>query len=92
METASINAPVARSRRRPVAKPSAAPQKVKTAVHLSPESFRRLGIAAVMEGRTQSDIIDKLISDALRRYVVSDRGDRPSLSLDTGEDRQDVAA
>ena len=70
------SAPGAKSLRRP-AKRSTAPKvesKIKTAVHLSTEAFRRLGIACVMEGRTQSDLVEALILAGLRHYVVSVRG------------------
>jgi hypothetical protein len=40
----------ARSRRRVVAKAPEAPGKIKTAVHLSPEAFRRLGLISFSAG------------------------------------------
>lgn len=81
-----------RPRRRPVARPAAPPSKIKTAVHLSPEAFRRLGIAAVMEGRSQSDIVEQLIAAGLRHYVVSVRGDRSGPACDNEIIGQDCAA
>jgi hypothetical protein len=75
MNTTEVPA-VAKSARRQVKK-SLAPKvesKSKTAVHLSAEAFRRLGIACVMEGRTQSDLVEALILTGLRHYVVSVRG------------------
>ena len=45
-------------------------QKIKTAVHLSARAFRQLGIASVMEGRTQSELVERWILEnckALRR-------------------------
>ncbi len=49
------------------------PDKQKVAVYLSPENARRLGVASVMEGRSQSAIVDDLLAEALRGWVVSDR-------------------
>jgi hypothetical protein len=69
-------AQVAKSTRRQ-AKKATTPKvetKTKTAVHLSAEAFRRLGIATVMEGKTQSDLIESLILTGLKHYVVSIRG------------------
>jgi hypothetical protein len=51
-----------------------AEQKVKTAICLSSRAYRQLGIASVMESKTQSDLIEQWISDHCRRYVVHDRG------------------
>lgn len=48
-------------------------KSTKTAVYLSPDSMKRLGVTALMEGRTQSDIVDQLIREHLRRYVVQIR-------------------
>ena len=66
---------VARKPRRQVAKSTARQEAkaIKTAVHLSPESMRRLAITSVMEGRTQSDLVDELIRLHLRKYVVQTR-------------------
>jgi hypothetical protein len=41
---------------------------------LSAEAFRRLGIACVMEAKTQSDLVEALILTCTRHYVVSVRG------------------
>jgi hypothetical protein len=57
-------------------KKSSAPKvepKVKTAISLSPDSFRRLGIAAVMSGRSQSELVESWIAENCKRWVVSDR-------------------
>jgi hypothetical protein len=82
----TLDAPAAaRSTRRQVKKPTTpkVETKTKTAVHLSSEAFRRLGIACVMEGKTQSDLVESLIMTGTRHYVVSVRGqqseDRPNL-------------
>lgn len=43
-------------------------------MHLSVEASQRLDIHATMAGFDRSSLVEKLISDHLRRYVVSDRG------------------
>jgi hypothetical protein len=48
--------------------------KVKSTVHLSVEASQRLDIHATMMGLDRSALVEKLINDHLRRYVVSDRG------------------
>jgi hypothetical protein len=48
--------------------------KVKSTIHLSVEASQRLDIHATMMGLDRSALVEKLISDHLRRYVVSDRG------------------
>jgi hypothetical protein len=53
-----------------------APARVKTAVVISPEAFRRLGAACLAESMTQSQIVEMLINRTLSGYVVSVRGER----------------
>jgi hypothetical protein len=48
--------------------------KVKSTIHLSVEASQRLDIHATMMGLDRSALVEKLINDHLRRYVVSDRG------------------
>lgn len=48
--------------------------KVKSTVHLSVEASQRLDIHATMMGFDRSALVEKLINDHLRRWVVSDRG------------------
>ena len=48
--------------------------KVKSTIHLSAEASQRLDIHATMMGLDRSTLVEKLINDHLRRYVVSDRG------------------
>ena len=48
--------------------------KVKSTIHLSVEASQRLDIHATMMGMDRSALVEKLINDHLRRYVVSDRG------------------
>lgn len=79
-------------RRRPGAK---APQrkdgkdamKLKKNLSLSVDAAQRLSVHATMMGVSDSDLVERLIREHLRRFVVSDRG-----GLDTGEDRQSSAA
>lgn len=51
-----------------------AASKVKSTIHLSVEGSQRLDIHATMMGLDRSALVEKLINDHLRRYVVSDRG------------------
>jgi hypothetical protein len=48
--------------------------KVKATVHLSVEAHQRLTVHAAMMGMDRSELVEKLINDQLRRFVVSDRG------------------
>jgi hypothetical protein len=50
------------------------PSRVKTAVCLSPEAFKRLGAACIQEGMTQSELVELMISRMLSGYVISVRG------------------
>lgn len=79
MIATATDQPVARSRRRPGAKsPKPAGEKpLKIGLHLSPESWRRLGIYSTMENRTQSDIVDELIKMHLKKYIVLTKSARP---------------
>jgi hypothetical protein len=63
-------------RTRLAAKPAARQtvSKVKSTIHLSVEASQRLDIHATMMGLDRSALVEKLINDHLRRYVVSDRG------------------
>jgi len=65
-----------RPRKRPAVKTPARPAvtKVKSTIHLSVEASQRLDIHATMMGLDRSALVEKLINDHLRRYVVSDRG------------------
>jgi hypothetical protein len=77
------------------------PARVKTAVCLSPEAFKRLGAACISEGMTQSELVELMISRMLSGYVISVRGpginsspvgsnDRPS--PEAGVSQENVAA
>lgn len=63
-------------RKRPTVKLPMRPaaSKVKSTVHLTVEASQRLDIHATMMGLDRSALVEKLINDHLRRWVVSDRG------------------
>jgi hypothetical protein len=63
-------------RRRQAAKGATrqATAKAKCTIHLSVEASQRLDIHATMMGMDRSGLVEKLINDHLRRFVVSDRG------------------
>ena len=56
--------------------------KVKCTIHLTVEASQRLDIHATMMALDRSALVEKLISDHLRRYVVSDRGGEGAASGD----------
>jgi hypothetical protein len=56
--------------------------KVKSTIHLSVEASQRLDIHCTMMGYDRSEMVEKLINDHLRRYVVSDRGGADNAALD----------
>lgn len=55
------------------AKPQAA-DKVKATIHLSLEASQRLTVHAAMLGLDRSTLVEQLIRENLKRFVVSDRG------------------
>jgi predicted transcriptional regulator len=65
-----------KARKRIAVKPAIRPavSKVKSTIHLSVEASQRLDIHATMMNLDRSALVEKLINDHLRRYVVSDRG------------------
>jgi predicted transcriptional regulator len=71
-------------RKRLAAKPPVRPTvtKVKSTIHLSVEASQRLDIHATMMGFDRSALVEKLINDHLRRYVVSDRRGSAGLASD----------
>jgi hypothetical protein len=48
--------------------------KVKATIHLTLEASQRLTVHAAMMGMDRSELVEQLIRDHLRRFVVSDRG------------------
>lgn len=73
-----------KGRKRPAAKPATrqAVSKVKSTIHLSAEASQRLDIHCTMMGFDRSGLVEKLINDHLRRYVVSDRGGQDNAASD----------
>ena len=67
---------------KPVRRPPGS--KVKTSISLSVESLQRLSIHATMLNMDKGELMEQLIRDHLKRFVVSDRGgsgtDEPFLS------------
>jgi hypothetical protein len=65
-----------KGRKRPAAKAASGQvtAKVKATIHLSVEADQRLSVHATMMKLDRSELVEKLINDHLRRYVVSDRG------------------
>jgi hypothetical protein len=74
----------AKPRKRQSGKPADRPSvlKVKSTIHLSVEASQRLDIHCTMMGFDRSELVEKLINDHLRRYVVSDRGGPENVSQD----------
>jgi hypothetical protein len=48
--------------------------KVKATIHLTVEASQRLTVHAAMMGMDRSELVEQLIRDHLKRFVVSDRG------------------
>lgn len=63
-------------RRRSAAKASGrqAGEKVKATIHLTLEASQRLTVHAAMLGMDRSELVEQLIREHLKRFVVSDRG------------------
>ncbi len=70
-----------KARKRMTAKAPARPSvmKVKSTIHLTVEASQRLDIHATMMALDRSALVEKLINEHLRRYVVSDRGGQPGI-------------
>lgn len=51
-----------------------ATEKVKATIHLTVEASQRLTVHAAMMGLDRSELVEQLIKDHLKRFVVSDRG------------------
>ena len=76
MTEESPDIPVAKTRKRPAAKTPSRQNggKVKSTIHLSVEASQRLTVHAAMMGLDRSALVEQLIRDGLKRFVVSDRG------------------
>ena len=62
---------------KPIArKVAAVPARVKTAVTISAEAYRRLRTACAAEGLEQGELVELLINRHLAGYVVQVRGER----------------
>ena len=59
--------------------------KVKTAVCLSDDAMRRLGLACVDLKMDQSEIVEWLINANLSGYVLSVRGPKPAIGKSDGQ-------
>jgi hypothetical protein len=55
--------------------------KIKTAISLSPKSFRRLGAACVFLDSNQSELIESLISTHLSGYRVVNDGAKSAVPV-----------
>lgn len=63
-------------RKRPAAKTATGQgaAKVKATIHLSVDADQRLSVHATMLKMDRSELVESLINQYLRRFVVSDRG------------------
>ncbi len=70
------NGPPTRTRRRSTVKITqrSTASKIKSTIHLSVEASQRLSVHATMLGVDRSELVEQLIRENLRRFVVSDRG------------------
>ncbi len=67
--------PTKTRKRQPAKTPNRqAAQKVKSTIHLTVEASQRLTVHAAMLGLDRSELMEQLIRDHLKRFVVSDRG------------------
>lgn len=76
MAEESLDGTPIKPRKRQTAKPPSrqAAQKVKSTIHLTVEASQRLTVHAAMLGLDRSELMEQLIRDHLKRFVVSDRG------------------
>ena len=65
--------------------------KVKSTFYLTPDAVKRLSVHAAMLSSDRSALVEQLIADGLRRFVVSDRA-RPAEACDTVPIGQEAAA
>jgi len=65
-----------KTRKRPAAKAAknSGGERVKSTIHLTVEASKRLTVHAAMLGMDRSALVEQLIKENLRRFVVSDRG------------------
>lgn len=72
----SLESRNAKARKRTASRAATRPAavKIKATIHISVEASQRLTVHAAMMGMDRSELVESLINDHLRRYVVSDRG------------------
>ena len=82
----------ARSRKRPAVKAASRPngEKVKATIHLSVEASQRLSVHAAMMGMDRSELVEQLIREHLKRFVVSDRGGASEVPGTPGTDSSSI--
>lgn len=81
--TAPISEPMSGKTRKRSAVKAAKTQtadKIKATIHLSLEASQRLTVHAAMLGLDRSALVEQLIRDNLKRFVVSDRGGQSDAS------------
>lgn len=76
MDANGIKPSEGKPRKRQTGKPASRQTvgKVKSTIHISVEASQRLDIHCTMMGLDRSAMVEKLINENLRRYIVSDRG------------------
>jgi hypothetical protein len=89
MEVGHQETAVVRKGKRPAAKASSrlTADKVKCTITLSVSASQRLGVHAEMTGQDRSEVMEGLINQHLRRFVVSDRGGPESGNSEIAESR-----
>ncbi len=87
MPPESAEAGTGKARKRLTAKAAHPPavMKVKATIHLSRDADKRLSVHATMMEMDRSELVESLINQHLRRFVVSDRGGVESGNSGTGE-------
>ena len=90
MSTDAMQATNGKMRKRPSLKPTTpvTASKVKATIHLTAENHKRLSVHAAMLGVDRSELVETLIATHLKRFVVSDRGDRAG-GLESGNDEKE---
>ncbi len=63
-------------------------KRLKCTISLSPQASQRLGVHASMTGKDRSEVVETLINQHLRRYVVSDRGSPESQKAGISESEE----
>jgi hypothetical protein len=76
MASESIEGGNRKTRKRSAAKAASGqkPKKLKATIHITAEADQRLSIHATMMKMDRSELVEFLIENHLKRYVVQDRG------------------